>query len=384
MNYTKPVPLIALLLAVILSATCFSQAKAVIVSTTTGNTTAPEDDFGFANVGVKGSSTGVYLGYRWVLTAAHTSAADITLNGQVYQYETGTDTRLTNPTGLGLSEYTDLRLFRITEDPWLPTLKIAETQPEVWDEIVMIGNGNNRADTLKAWNIDTEYSEQETWVWTETDLPGDIQGYLYGSGKTLRWGTNRVEPGMYTISLGSTNQFLGFFTDFDHYDGTEFEAQAATGDSGGGVFHKNGDQWELAGIIHAVSTFPNQPSQAIYGLETYCSDLSVYRDIILDIITPLSGDANLDGTVNAVDASIMAANWGRTDHVLWGHGDFNEDGVVDSEDAALLAQNWGTSSSGSTPAETALPNAIPEPSGCILLLAGLATVLLRLRRQDTP
>ncbi|MBN2217760.1 MAG: trypsin-like serine protease, partial [Pirellulales bacterium] len=103
------------------------QARAVMVATTIGNTTAPVDDFGFANVGVKSDgATGVYLGYRWVLTAAHVAATNITLNGHVYQVETDTSTYVTNPTGQGLSTYADLRLYQITEDPWLPTLKIAE------------------------------------------------------------------------------------------------------------------------------------------------------------------------------------------------------------------------------------------------------------------
>ena len=43
----------------------------------TGNTTAPADDPGFANVGNRGGLTGVYLGRRWVLTANHVGEGDI-------------------------------------------------------------------------------------------------------------------------------------------------------------------------------------------------------------------------------------------------------------------------------------------------------------------
>ena len=38
------------------------------------NTTAPADDPGFANIGIRGSGSAVYLGDGWVLTATHVGA----------------------------------------------------------------------------------------------------------------------------------------------------------------------------------------------------------------------------------------------------------------------------------------------------------------------
>ncbi|NLE36704.1 MAG: hypothetical protein GX621_01620 [Pirellulaceae bacterium] len=374
---TRTVLALAISLIALFTGILTDKAWAVMVANTLDNTTAPEDDFGFANVGDKGT-TGVYLGYRWVLTAAHTAAADIKFNGTVYEYETGTDIRLKNPADLGLSEYTDLRLFRITEDPFLPSLKIAEDRMNVWADVVMAGNGVNRSDTARAWKVTADYDNEENWTWTVTDPPGDLQGFTMGSGRAVRWGTNRVEPGMFAIQLSATNSFLGFMTRFDQYGATAYEAQAASGDSGGGVFHKRGDQWELVGIMNAVSTYPSQPSSAIFGLETYSTDLTVYRDQILEIITPLGGDANLDGAVNAVDASIMAAHWLRSDGVLWGHGDFNEDGIIDEADAIILGGNWGkTSASAGAAGEAATARAVPEASLAAVFLIGCLALLAR-------
>ncbi|HBO45905.1 MAG TPA: hypothetical protein DD670_18690 [Planctomycetaceae bacterium] len=55
----------------------------------------------------------------------------------------------------------------------------------------------------------------------------------------------------------------------------------------------------------------------------------------------LPGDANRDGAVNAVDASIMAAHFGRTGATAR-VGDFDGNGTVDADDAKILAAHWGT------------------------------------------
>jgi len=370
---------IAVVLVAMLAGAMVPEARAVVVAGTTGNTTAPADDFGFANVGVTANGTGIYLGYRWVLTAQHIydiqgliQPAPIRLGGVDYAFQANTDYRLLNPTGLGLSTLTDLTVYRLAADPWLPSVKIAEDHLGPWDPVVMVGNGYNHSATLKAWEISGDYSGTD-WVWTETTPPGgDARGYLRSSGRTIRWGTNVVEPGMFAVDLGQTD-IVAFSTDFDEFGGTEFEAQAVNWDSGGGVFHKNGSQWELVGLMHAVDDFPNQPSQAIFGLKTYCSDLSEYRDQILAIIRPVGGDANLDGVVNEDDAAIVSANWGRRDGVIWEHGDFNEDGVVDALDAALMTANWGvTHTFTHGESESAM---VPEPALMVLVAAGLLGLL---------
>ena len=68
-------------------------ASAIINSTVPfGNTSAPTgmgaepSDPGFGYVGKLNGSTGVYLGYGWVLTANHVGAGTFALDGTNYSY----------------------------------------------------------------------------------------------------------------------------------------------------------------------------------------------------------------------------------------------------------------------------------------------------------
>jgi hypothetical protein len=80
------------------------------------------------------------------------------------------------------------------------------------------------------------------------------------------------------------------------------------------------------------------------------------------------GDANLDGRVDAADASLLGANWLTGPGATWLQGDFNLDGMVNDKDAAILAANWS--------AEAPVP--VPEPSALAALL-GLLLGVLRIR-----
>jgi len=272
-------------------------AAAVVVSTTTANTSAPaEDDPGWANVG----STGVYLGNRWVLTAFHVGAGDIRFGEQIYSPLAGSAVRLHNPAGAGLTDFTDLLLYRLTADPGLPSLSISSTAPPIGAGVVMIGDGRDRQANETHWNVDTSTNP---WTWTEAPgEPGNYQGFLTEATSVKRWGTNLIENpdpryagSLYgdhdlIADLGGYGEVVSFYTQFDK-TGTAYEAQAVTGDSGGAVFYNSGTQWELAGLIHAVDLFSGQPPldsqgeslpySAVYGNATFLSDLSVYRAEIL-------------------------------------------------------------------------------------------------------
>ena len=85
------------------------------------------------------------------------------------------------------------------------------------------------------------------------------------------------------------------------------------------------------------------------------------------IFDPLTGDLQLDGTVDSADAGIMFSNWGGA-----GAGDLTTDGIVDAADAGALFANW-TGDSG--------PMSVPEPHVWPMCGAGLAAIGILPRRS---
>jgi hypothetical protein len=291
------VPLAAVLLA--------SAARAVVVATTTGNITAPGDDPGWANVGLCNSAGAIYLGNRWVLTAYHVNASagfPVVFNGNTYTTIPGTGTRLTNNGASGMTAQTDLIIFQITTDPGLPTPVISATAPALGDDIVMIGNGLNREAGRTFWQV-TMNAGANNDTWTETTGVHNVEGYKSAAGQTQRWGTNDADAvGLnQDYGVGTVRSFLSLFD--DDAGGRPNEAQGLLGDSGGGVFHKNGAQWELSGVMLAVGTpgnpgfFDNPPANtAAFGQSvTLMADLSFYRTQIQTLMVPEPGTAALAG-----------------------------------------------------------------------------------------
>ncbi len=231
----------------------------------TGNTNAPSPDPGWNNVGLRGSLSVVYLGNSYVITASHTGVGDVVFNGMTHQAVPGTDVVFRNPD----NSVTDVRVFSIFPIPALPALPISAVGPGIGDDITMAGNGRDRGAV-------TSYDPNGP------PLPGPIGGYLWLGSRSLRWGTNQVAA-FGTVELSGTVT-ESFSATFDA-GATPHEGIATTGDSGGAVFYDNGSQWELAGILFAISLLGGQPpSTSIYGNVTHMVDLAVYRDEILDAI----------------------------------------------------------------------------------------------------
>jgi hypothetical protein len=233
-------------------------ASAVIIDSGdgTGNTEAPPDDPGWHNVASLGSRSAVYLGNHWVITALHVGAGHVKIDGEPYPMLPKSEVIVTNDDGAN----TDLVLFQIDPEPPVPRLRISESTPTGGTALVMIGRGLSRGETLRF---------------------GGFSGFRWGARAPMRWGTSEVALQLAFGRVSDTATFAARFT----IAGSEHEAIAARGDSGGAAFVHSAGGWELAGIMLAVGSYGGQPAKtAMYGNQTYIADLSVYRDQIQRIM----------------------------------------------------------------------------------------------------
>ncbi len=184
-----------------------------------------------------GNASGVYLGYNpatmrgWVLSANHIGApSSITVAGTSYSVTGGT-TRIAS---------TDLKLYEISGAPSLPSVPLASMVATAGEFALMFGRGFTASTTAP-------YS----WV-----APG------FNEANANRWGTNTIE-GNYLVNIGtisSPNVQPYLVVDFDGPSGagaTAYDAQGASGDSGGGLFIQRGGVWEVSGIAHFVDDGPD-------------------------------------------------------------------------------------------------------------------------------
>lgn len=247
-------------------------AQAVIIDSGdgTGNTTAPPDDPGWDNVGVKSGLTVVYLRNGWILTANHVGIGDVILDGIVYSHVPGSGIQLDNGDGT----FADLLLFSITPLPPIPDLTVRTNTSLPNGEVIMIGRGRDRGAA-------SDTDDPGIWTAPPTNPVPAIPGWYWTGSGTRRWGTNEV-TGDWTFSATDTVSFYTTFDESGSLDHTPHECQAAGGDSGGGLFAKQGMNWELAGIIWAIAGYSGQNANtsALRGNVTLVADLSFYADDI--------------------------------------------------------------------------------------------------------
>ena len=449
------------------------RAHALVVGATNGvapNTTVNPASYGdgwtlgdpgWNNVAI--GSNFVYLGDGWVLSARHAGSPLPTgiqfqtptglrsfhrIPGSYYTdygYELvlpwGHQYAVSNPTSIGgLTQFTDLQLFRINEDPGLGPLKIASQQqsPPLGGEVVFVTNGHGRQAEQTQWNVTVGPDDPDGtphWDWHETIGSGAYQGYKSESNSVAkRWGTNHLSTpggfnafrqsltgttGVITVT-GRQEDLIAMVSKYDKMSSNDFEAQVIAGDSGGAVFRHTGTQWELAGILNAALFNDDQPNRtAMYDNASIFADLSYYyyptlvggnphpndyMHSISDIMRShadysVMGDVNLDGIVSGDgtgswatdDVTAFVAGWGDDNGdgkgtlTSWRSGDLNRDGKTDVEDflvlrAALNGQISGavlTSLFGST----AVPGSFGVPEPGAIPLAFLATWLIGFTRR---
>lgn len=254
-------------------------ARGVVIATGdgTGNTEAPPDDPGFAYVGNVGVSV-VYLRNGWVISANHVEPHAVRLQGKLHRYIEGSKRRVRNRDEIFRP---DLAVFKIHPRPTLPPLAIRTSPPTAGDPVVLIGRGRNRGAPLE-WN--------------------GFAGWEWLAKRTMRWGTNLVEETGVDVSITGNDLTHAFTTRFDPPPATEHEAQVANGDSGGGAFIKNGERWELAGVLFGASGHAGQPeASTLFGNKTLIADLSRYRE---EIFTLTAAPACSDGFDDDLDGLI--------------------------------------------------------------------------------
>ena len=212
----------ACLLALTVSALITASSSAVIIETTTDNTSVPTGIYtnsGWQFEGQFDGFLGTPIAPAYFLTAKHIggSIGDAFIyNGVTYH----TTALFTDPSA-------DLNLWKV-DGAFSTYAPIYTGSSEVGDSLVVIGRGTDRGATVTT--------------------NGATNGWLWGASNGIqRWGTNVVS--------GFTDGGAGFgdllYADFTN-GGTAFEAALSPGDSSGAVFINTGSAWMLAGINYAV------------------------------------------------------------------------------------------------------------------------------------
>lgn len=250
-----------------------------------GNTNAPADDPGWANVGHilmagRGPAGVTYLGSNWFITAYHVWNLDnptgVLINASAYTVNTSSWHRLTNTISPITGTAADLAMFRVTETVSdLPMLTLRTTSLDNGSPVIMIGDGKDRQTNMTFWGS----------AWNVTNSSSGVYSGFYWSATsgTQRWGSNTTDLHNVFIDDGFGSTVV-YRTTFDANGGAN-EAQGALYDSGGGVFYKNGTQWELAGLMITADGYSGQPaSSSVFGNPTYSADLSSYHNQITTIM----------------------------------------------------------------------------------------------------
>jgi hypothetical protein len=339
-----------------------SQVRAVIIAGGSVNSTASSDNPDFANVGIRGSGTAVYLGNDWVLTADHVGAGSTWFGNTLYNELPNSAVQLANPLGQAFTPESDLLMYQIQGDPKLPSVLIGSSPPADGWQVTMVGNGRGQNPSEAHW----------TSSWMSTGSASSYGGYIWSDTNNIRWGTNIISSVGIPQGVGMNSE-TAFQTTFNPA-GAPFSAQGSPGDSGGAVLHQDASgQWTLAGIMFAINNLLGQPAgTSVFGDVTYSADLSVYRSEIYRTMA-IPGDIHFDGVVNGLAIALVASEWGQKGTGANDPpGDVAHIGVVNGLDLAIVVSHWTAMSLSTSNASAA---AVPEPSTIVLAVLGMVALL---------
>ena len=197
------------------------------------NTTAPTGAFagaGWQYEGFFGGFLGTMISPQLFITAQHigvpsSSFVSTALFNGVADVSYTIDTAANSGAGFWDIAGTDLRIYKINET--FTTYAELYTLPtELGQTLVTTGRGGPRGD--------------------EVIVSAESKGWKTGGGDGIaRWGANEVMA-IYSTGVGDV-----LAAQFNAVNGLE-ESFLSAGDSGGGVFIKDGATWKLAGVNYAI------------------------------------------------------------------------------------------------------------------------------------
>jgi hypothetical protein len=193
-----------------------------------------------------------------------------------------------------------------------------------------------------------------------------LSGMVKGPITSLQLGANA------TLDLTSNNLVI----DYTPADGSPIGSLTTALGTG-----RNGGLWNGTGIVSSTAASDSSHRSAIGCAEASALGIGSFLGQSVDPTTvllryTLDGDANLDGTVNALDFNRLTSNFGASNRG-WADGNFDYAGAVNTSDFNLLAANFGSSM---PPSADALGALVPEPTALFL-----PPILLFLnRRQRRP
>lgn len=265
----RPRLLLSTLSILILFFTPLTHQAVITAGDISNNIIAPTNGAPWQYVGkVSGGASAIYLGNGWALTAFHSGPGDLTLGSNTYTY-TGTSHRLST---LSPND-ADMILFKISGDPGLLPIPMLSTPANVGSQVTMIGYGLDQGSLIQ-WD--------SSWNTIPPSLnPMAYQGYSWLGSGSKKWGLgniNAYQPTPVNAGSGPNWSFNTTFLFMEDY------GQGASGDSGGGVFYYDNSEWQLAGMMFAITAHTGQPgSTSASGNQTYHANIVPYKAEILAV-----------------------------------------------------------------------------------------------------